>query len=164
MSKSKKPRKPKAKARFNAGTEIEKLRNDMVGMSYTWRDESVIQFLADEKDARDYQIDPRTVRFNHANKAKRLYAKAIFRRAKQVISGHIPFKWAIDIDAEFLGENCDKWAFNEEFAAIATLDDLAPKVTSFFDEAIELAKEVSKGPMGHLTFKAATFKVTCEGY
>jgi hypothetical protein len=164
MSKSKKPRKPKAKTRFNAGTEIEKLRNDMVGMSYQWRDEGVIQFLADEKDARDYQIDPRSVRFDHTNKAKKLYCKAIFRRAKQVISGHIPFKWAIDIDAEFLGENGKTWAFNEEFAATATLDDLAPHVTSFFDEAIDKAKEVSKGPMGQLTFKAATFRVTCEGY
>jgi len=164
MATSKKPRKPKAKARFNAGTEIAKLRNDMVGISYQWRDESVIQFLEDGKDARSYEIDPRTVRFDHANKAKKLYAKAIFRRAKQVISGHIPFKWAIDIDAEFTGASGKIWAINEEFAAVAALDDLAPHVTKFFDEAIDRAREVSKGPLGQLTFKAATFKVTCEGY
>lgn len=67
------------------------------------------------------------------------------------------------IDAMFKNESGVKWGYIEEFAARATLNQLSGEVTRFFDDAIKMAKNVSKGNLGELFFNSARFTVECEG-
>ena len=158
MAKNKK-RKIKPKSR---GYLTEKLRNDVIGLQYTWQDPLVIQFLTQDETPGEYQIDPRAVRFSHCNPQKALYARKIFNDAMKLLSTYIPFKWVIRINAEFKSESGKGWGSEEEFEALATFDDLTDHVTGFFDEVIKKAEQVSKGELGQLTFKNATFNVCCE--
>ena len=148
--------------KINHGNQIAQIRKNMIGLSYSWIDDKVVQFLNDGNNANEYKISPRSIRFDHKEKSKKLYARQIFMMANGMARSVLDFKWSIDIDAQFKNNEGIIWAFNEEFAATATLDAISSEVNRVFEDAIKMAEQVSKGKLGQLTFKQAKFIVRCE--
>lgn len=158
MKKRNKKRKPpKTKQQLLA-----KLRHDVVGLSYSWVDDKVVQFISDDADISEYTISPRTVTFNHDNPKLKNYARYIFTNAKQLLSNYIAFGWVITINIEFENKKGEKFGVETQGAGRYTFFEFSDWVTEQIREAMDRASQASKGDLGEVYFKRAKFHVYCE--